>query len=197
MDRLASGDPRALEVLFDRHGAAAFSLAYRISGSRTRAEAVVEGSFLSVWRAAGRYATGRGGARSWLLAVVRNRAIEELRRRRGGDVGAVDVDDVADGMAAPEETESEVLRRDDPRMIRAALRELPAEQRRVIELAFFAGLTHMQIAQALDLPAEIVKARMRLGMAKLAVVIDRSPDGGCRADADVRRVAPWGADAAP
>jgi RNA polymerase sigma-70 factor (ECF subfamily) len=82
-------------------------------------------------------------------------------------------------------------------MIRAALRELPAEQRRVIELAFFAGLTHMQIAQALDLPAEIVKARMRLGMAKLAVVIDRSPDGGCRADADVRRVAPWGADAAP
>ncbi len=167
MEMVRGGDSRAFEVVFERHAGAAFSLAYRMCGSRPRAEEVVQEAFLSLWRSGARYDRARGSVRSWLLSFVHNRAIDALRREVSR--GARDVGDegLAERMPAPELTDAEVERRDDARRVRSALHGLPADQRRVIELAYFGGFTHSQISEMLELPAGTVKGRMRLGLAKL------------------------------
>lgn len=167
MELVRGGDAGAFEVVFDRHAGAAFSLAYRMCGSRGRAEDVVQEAFLSVWRSGARYDRARGSVRSWLLSVVHNRAIDALRRDLPRDARDVRDEGLAERMPAPERTDTEVERRDDARRVRSALHELPSEQRRVIELAYFGGFTHSQISEMLELPAGTVKGRMRLGLAKL------------------------------
>ena len=107
--------------------------------------------------------------RSWLLGIVHNGAIDACRRTLVSERRSVDGADVAERIPAPGSTENEVIRRDDARHVRRALEQLPAEQRRVIELAYFGGLTHFQIAEALELPAGTVKGRMRLGLAEVAL----------------------------
>jgi RNA polymerase sigma-70 factor (ECF subfamily) len=168
------GEVRAFEVIFDRHASAAFSLAYRICRRRAMAEDVSQEAFLSMWRLAGRYDRTRGSVRSWLLTVVHNRAIDACRRMQVSERRSVDDADIAERLPAPCRTENEVIQRDDARRVRAALEELPSDQRRVIELAYFAGLTHVQIAEALELPAGTVKGRMRLGLQKLRVALGSS-----------------------
>ena len=167
MGRVQAGDARAFEVIFDRHADVAFSLAYRMCGRRAMAEDVVQEAFLSLWRSGARYDRARGSVRSWVLGVVHNRAIDMFRRdtvRAGKDIS----DDAAvQRLTATESTEGEVERRDDASHVRGALRELPDEQRQVIELAYFGGFSHSQIAQMLKLPAGTVKGRMRLGLTKL------------------------------
>jgi RNA polymerase sigma-70 factor (ECF subfamily) len=161
----------AFEVLFDRHADAAFSLAYRMCGRRSMAEDVVQESFLSLWRRGASYDPTRGSVRSWVLSVVHNRAIDAFRRetvRTSRDVGD---EGVAERVAASERTEAEVERRDEARHVRSALGELPADQRQVIELAYFGGFTHSQIAEMLTLPAGTVKGRMRLGLTKMRVAL--------------------------
>jgi RNA polymerase sigma-70 factor (ECF subfamily) len=169
MHLVHGGDARAFEVVFDRHGGPAFSLAYRMCGRRTMAEDVVQEAFLSLWRSGARYDRGRGSVRSWVLSVVHNRAVDAFRRgavKQGRDVGD---DGQAEQLAAPERTDVEVERREDARQVRSALEELPADQRQVIELAYFGGFTHSQIAEMLELPAGTVKGRMRLGLSKLRI----------------------------
>jgi RNA polymerase sigma-70 factor, ECF subfamily len=169
MQLVDDGEVRAFEVIFDRHASAAFSLAHRMSGRRAIAEDVVQEAFLSLWRSGARYDRARGSVRSWLLTVVRNRAIDAFRRTVLYDRRAVADEGIAERLPAPELTDTEVARRDDARQIRHALEDLPPDQRQVIELAYFGGFTHSQIAELLELPTGTVKGRMRLGLAKLRI----------------------------
>ncbi len=172
MARVQDGDPRAFEVIFDRHADVAFSLASRMCGRRATAEDVVQEAFLSLWRSGARYDSRRGSVRAWVLGVVHNRAIDLFRRetvRAGKDVSD---DQAISRLASPMSTEREVDRRDEAGRVRAALSELPTEQRQVIELAYFGGFSHTQIADLLTLPAGTVKGRMRLGLTKLRVTLN-------------------------
>jgi RNA polymerase sigma-70 factor, ECF subfamily len=169
MGRVQEGDARAFEIIFDRHVDVAFSLAYRMCGRRAAAEDVVQDAFLSLWRSGARYDRSRGSVRSWVLGVVHNRAIDFFRRetvRAGKDVTD---EEAMQRLASGESTEREVQRRDDAAQVRAALSELPADQRKVIELAYYGGFSHTEISSMLELPAGTVKGRMRLGLTKLRV----------------------------
>jgi len=161
------GDARAFEVVFDRHAGPAFSLAYRMCGRRGLAEDVVQEAFLSVWRSGARYDRARGSVRSWVLSVVHNRAIDALRRHEARQARDVVDDTIAERLPARELTDAEAARREESRAVRGALGELPAEQRKVIELAYFGGFTHSQIAEMLGMPIGTVKGRMRLGLSKM------------------------------
>jgi RNA polymerase sigma-70 factor (ECF subfamily) len=172
MARVRDGEIAAFEVIYDRHGGVAFSLAYRICGTRASAEEVVQEVFLALWRSAERYDRTRGSVRTWVLGIVHNRAIDALRRsvvhdrRRASDEG------IEERLEAPQRTEEEVAHRDEAREIRAALGALPEEQSRVIELAYFGGFTHTEIAEMLGAPVGTIKGRMRLGLEKLRRTLD-------------------------
>ena len=159
--------PDAFEVIYDRHADAAFSLAYRMCSQRALAEDVVQEAFLSLWRSRARYDHNRGSVRTWLLGIVHNRAIDALRRRAVRDRGVVSEEGIEERLVAPERTDLEFARREEARQVRDALEQLPDEQSRVIELAYFGGMTHVQIASMLDTPVGTVKGRMRLGLAKM------------------------------
>ena len=161
------GEARAFEVIYDRHCSVAFSLAYRMCGTRSAAEDVVQESFLSLWRSGARYDRTRGSVRTWVLGIVHNRAIDSLRRSVNHDRRRASDEGIEERFEAPERTEVEVAVRDEGREIRAALAELPEEQSRVIELAFYGGYTHTEIAAMLDAPIGTIKGRMRLGMEKM------------------------------
>ena len=164
MELVHDGEVRAFEVVFDRHATVAFSLAYRMCGRRAAAEDIVQEAFLSLWRSSRAYDPARGSVRSWVLTVVHNRAIDALRRQGPRDRRDVPDDGIAERLAAPDRTDAEAERRDEARRVRTALDELPPDQRRVIELAYFRGFTHSEIAKMLDLPPGTVKGRMRLGL---------------------------------
>jgi RNA polymerase sigma-70 factor, ECF subfamily len=161
----------AFEVIYDRHADAAFSLAYRMCAQRALAEDIVQEAFLSLWRSRVRYDRSRGSVRTWVLGIVHNRAIDALRRRAVRDRGIVDDEGLQERVAAPERTDVDVARREEAREIRDALDGLPDEQSRVIELAYFGGMTHVQIASMLDTPVGTVKGRMRLGLAKMRMTL--------------------------
>jgi RNA polymerase sigma-70 factor (ECF subfamily) len=161
-------DPEAFEVLYDRHGGVAYSLAYRIVGERTAAEEVTQEAFISVWRSGERFDATRGSVRSWLLSVVRNRAIDFLRSKAGkAPKLTFDDDAILEQRPAAERTEEEAIRRETADEVRGALGKLPGEQSKVIELAYFGGFSHSEIAAILGLPMGTVKGRMRLGLEKI------------------------------
>ena len=128
-------------------------------------------AFLSLWRSGARYDRNRGSVRTWVLGIVHNRAIDALRRRAVRERGRVEDEGIEERLPAPERTELEFARRDEAREIRDALEQLPDEQSRVIELAYFGGLTHVEIASMLDTPVGTIKGRMRLGLAKMRMVL--------------------------
>jgi RNA polymerase sigma-70 factor, ECF subfamily len=167
MPLVQAGDPRAFELLYDRHGGAAFSLAYRMVGRQALAEDVVQEAFLSIWRSRMRFDRTRGSVRTWVLGIVHNRGIDALRRSTVHDRRRETLDGVEERYEARERTEVEVVRREEARSVRGALETLPAEQRRTIELAYFGGFTHNEIAKLLDEPIGTVKGRMRLGLEKM------------------------------
>jgi RNA polymerase sigma-70 factor, ECF subfamily len=172
MDLVREGESRAFEIIFDRHGNTAYSLAYRMCGSQARAEDVVQEAFLSVWRSNERYDRTRGSVRSWILNVVHNRAVDAFRRE--ATRGALQTGDegLAERLPSGQLTETEAERRDDAGRVRGALQDLPEEQRKVIELSYFGGFSHHEIAEILSLPPGTVKGRMRLGLSKLRVALD-------------------------
>jgi RNA polymerase sigma-70 factor, ECF subfamily len=167
MQLVGDGNPRAFELIYDRHGGAAFSLAYRMVGNRVLAEDIVQEAFLSIWRSRMRYDRSRGSVRTWVLGIVHNRAIDALRRGSTHERKQETLDGVEERHEAPERTDVEAARREEARSVRTALETLPDDQRRTIELAYFAGFTHSQIAELLDQPIGTVKGRMRLGLDKL------------------------------
>jgi RNA polymerase sigma-70 factor (ECF subfamily) len=167
MQLVQSGNPRAFELLYDRHGGAAFSLAYRMVGNRVMAEDIIQEAFLSIWRSRQRYDQARGSVRTWVLGIVHNRAIDGLRRSFVHDRRRETMEGVEERHEAPERTDVEAARREEARSIRSALETLPDEQRRTIELAYFGGFSHSQIAELLGEPVGTVKGRMRLGLDKM------------------------------
>jgi RNA polymerase sigma-70 factor (ECF subfamily) len=167
MALVQAGDADAFEAVYDRHGAVAFSLAYRMVGSRAGAEDVVQEALLSIWRSRARYQRERGSVRTWILGIVHNRAIDALRRNVVHDRRRASAEGLEEREVAPERTDLEVIRRDEARTIREALGGLPGEQSRVIDLAYFGGFTHTEIAEMLDTPVGTVKGRMRLGLEKM------------------------------
>jgi RNA polymerase sigma-70 factor (ECF subfamily) len=176
MQLVHDGEIRAFEVIFDRHAGVAFSLAYRMCGRRAMAEDILQEAFLSLWRTGARYDRARGSVRSWVLSAVHNRAVDAFRREVVRDRQAVSDEGIADRLPAPDQTDVEVERRDDASQVRKALSELPSDQRQVIELAYFGGFSHSQIAEVLHLPPGTVKGRMRLGLAKMRVAFGESSE---------------------
>jgi RNA polymerase sigma-70 factor (ECF subfamily) len=167
MQLVRRGDARAFEAVYERHATAAYSLAYRMTGSRPQAEDVVQEAFLGLWRSGARYDRGRGSVRTWVLGIVHHRAVDALRRMSGHERRRVDDAELGERLPAPERTDVEAARREEAREVRAALGALPDEQRHVVELAYFGGFTHSEIAEALGEPLGTVKGRMRLGLGKL------------------------------
>ncbi len=159
-----------MEALYDQYSRRAFGLAYRILGDGPSAEDVVQEAFLILWRQADRLDPARGKVSSFLMTVVHHKAIDLLRGRRGEtrrdslDLPALAQDeaDMLEGVA-----ESQV--RD---AVSNALQSLPEEQRQPIELAYFKGLTHVQIAESLAVPLGTVKSRLRLGLGKMRSALE-------------------------
>jgi RNA polymerase sigma-70 factor, ECF subfamily len=171
MQLVGEGDARAFEVIFDRHAPVAWALAYRVCGRRPLAEDVVQEAFLSLWRCGARYDPTRGNVRAWLLSVVRHQAIDAIRRASVRESHSAPDEELVERVASAELTEAEIVRRDDARHVHRALAALPPEQRQVIGLAYFGGLTQQEIARTLELPPGTVKGRTRLGLQKLEVVL--------------------------
>jgi RNA polymerase sigma-70 factor, ECF subfamily len=169
--RAQTGDAAAFAVVYDRHAAAAYSLASRMMHSPSAAQDVVQEAFLSLWRTDS-YRADKGSLRNFVLGIVRNRAIDVIRKeqRRGSRERS---DDAAiASLAAVDSTDDEVEQRDAERLLRGALASLSAPQREAVELAFFDGLTQAEIAQRLDTPIGTIKGRIRLGLTKLRADID-------------------------
>ncbi|HEX6666990.1 MAG TPA: sigma-70 family RNA polymerase sigma factor [Solirubrobacterales bacterium] len=168
MPLVGEKDPEAFEVFYDRHGGVAYSLAYRIVGERGAAEDVTQEAFISIWRSGARFDPTRGSVRSWLLSVVRNRAIDFLRSKAGkAPKLAFDDDAILEQRPAEEQTEEEAMRRETASEVRGVLGQLPGEQSKVIQLAYFGGFSQSEIAQMLGVPLGTVKGRMRLGLEKI------------------------------
>jgi RNA polymerase sigma-70 factor (ECF subfamily) len=168
MPLIGEKDPEAFEVFYDRHGGVAYSLAYRIVGEKAAAEDVTQEAFISIWRSGARFDRARGSVRSWMLSIVRNRAIDALRSRAGkAPKLTFDDDAVLEQRPAEELTDDEAMRRETATEIRGALGELPGEQSRVIELAYFGGFSQSEISRMLGVPLGTVKGRMRLGLEKI------------------------------
>ena len=168
MQLVRRGDARAFEVVYERHSAAAFSLAYRMMGTRGGAEDVTQDAFLSMWRSGARYDRARGSVRTWVLGIVHHRAIDALRRATVHDRRRASDEGIEERFEARERTDAEAARLEEAGAVRSALQTLPAEQCQVIELAYFGGFTHTEIASMVDAPVGTVKGRMRLALRKMA-----------------------------
>jgi RNA polymerase sigma-70 factor, ECF subfamily len=167
MQLVRRGDAPAFEVIYERHSAAAFSLAYRMMGTRAGAEDVTQDAFLSLWRSGARYDRARGSVRTWVLGIVHHRAIDALRRSTVHDKRRASDEGIEERFEARERTDVEAARREEAGTVRGALSSLPPDQSQVIELAYFGGFTHTEIADMLDAPVGTVKGRMRLGLKKM------------------------------
>jgi RNA polymerase sigma-70 factor (ECF subfamily) len=165
--QVAAGDERALAALYDGMSSLAYGLALRVVGNADLAEDVVQDAFMRIWHRADRYDPARGAARPWVLRVVRNVAIDRIRSgdarvraetRSHEDVALAPV---------PEQPDETASRSQRSQSLRRALAELPPEQRRAIEIAYFEGLSHSEIAERERMPLGTVKTRIRDGVLRL------------------------------
>jgi RNA polymerase sigma-70 factor (ECF subfamily) len=182
---VARGDHPALLALYDRHGGIAYGLACRVLGEAGAAEEAVQEAFLRVWRRAETFDPSRGRARPWLLTIVHHCAIDLLRRRAGAPPVVAGLDEIAERMPAVDAW-SDLSGRLDSERVRAAVAALPGEQRRAIEMAYFDGLTHREIAERDGLPLGTVKGRLRLGLRRLYGLL-AEPDAEARAPMEPTR----------
>lgn len=161
-----TGDADAFAALYDRHNRAAFSLAYRMMGDRQAAEDLAQDAFIKAWRGASSFRAERGSVRTWLLSIVHNRGIDQLRslasRRR-----TQDKIEATAPRSQPSEAFTETWRNSQREEVREAMGTLPSEQLKILELAYFSGYTHVEISELLSLPLGTVKGRMRLGLKKI------------------------------
>ena len=162
----AAGDQQALAALYDATSRAVYGLLLRILADPGAAEEVLLDVYTQVWRQAGTYSAGRGKPMAWLTTIARSRAIDRLRRGRQEQLHTAPLDEaVRAGVGAG--VEECVLAGEVGSVVRAALDELSPEQREVIELAYYGGMSHSEIAAARGLPLGTVKTRTRLGMMRL------------------------------
>jgi RNA polymerase sigma-70 factor, ECF subfamily len=177
MEAVAARDDVAFAVLYDRYVDVVYSTALRVLGDAQLAEDATQEIFVRLWRRPALFEAARGRFVTWLLSVVRNRAVDEVRargrrRRREGSGSAADVDVLEAVPGDTDEPDSSALMHERQALVRAALASLPREQRIALELSYFSGLTHQQIAEFLQEPLGTVKTRVRLGMQKLRRALD-------------------------
>lgn len=168
--RIRSGDREAIGELYDGEAGIALAVATRLLRSREAAEDVVHDAFVQVWRSIDRYDPAIGSMRSWLLTIVRNKAIDSLRRTRPTEhVDELELQSLL--RSAPNPTAEAALASLDRTAVRAAIAELPSDQREAVELAYFAGLTYREVATRLEIPAGTAASRLRLALAKLRTTL--------------------------
>jgi RNA polymerase sigma-70 factor, ECF subfamily len=164
-------DAEAFTILYDRHSDAAFSLAYRMMGERQASEDLTQDAFLKVWRGASSYRADRGSVRTWLLSIVRNCSIDQIRSQASRRRTQESIEASAP-RSQPSEAFAETWRNSQREQVREALSTLPSEQLKILELAYFSGYTHVEIAELLGLPLATVKGRMRSGVKKIRGYFD-------------------------
>jgi RNA polymerase sigma-70 factor, ECF subfamily len=165
--RIEGRDADALGILYDRHAGRLMGLAQRILGDTGEAEEILQEVFLHVWKAAATFDPSRGPVLAWLLVSTRSRSIDRVRSRRPGKRGATVGLEEAPETASRENVEADAAGREWEARCRAAIGELPQDQRRALELAYFEGLTHQEIAERTATPLGTVKTRVRLGLMQL------------------------------
>jgi RNA polymerase sigma-70 factor (ECF subfamily) len=170
LGRIADGELRALDDLYERYKTMAYSIAFRITNDATLAEDVVQDAFLGVWRNAARYVEGRGSVKTWLLSIVHHRAIDAVRRRRPTSE-LPEREDIPPPEFRLPDVWAEVSSRLDADTVRGALAVLSDVQREAIELAYFSGLTQVEVAERTATPLGTVKSRMRLGLLAMRRVL--------------------------
>ena len=161
-----AADAEAFTTLYERHSHAAFSLAYRMMGEHQASEDLTQDAFLKVWRSAKSYRAERGSVRTWILSIVHNRGIDQIRSQAGRR-RTQDKIEASAPRSQPSEAFAETLRNSQRDQVREALDTLPPEQLKILELAYFSGYTHVEISDLLRLPLGTVKGRMRLGLKKI------------------------------
>jgi RNA polymerase sigma-70 factor (ECF subfamily) len=159
--RIVRGDDRAFAELYDRHARLVFSLALRILQQQADAEDVVQEVFAQVWTQAGRYDAGRGAVAAWLLMLARSRAIDRLRARRARPESAAEPDAAESVPDLAARQDLELLSAEQVARLQHALQRLPEAQRTALELAYYEGLTHTEVAAHLNEPLGTVKTRIR------------------------------------
>lgn len=166
LNAIAGGAVWAMDSLYQRYSRILYSLAYRMVADHQIAEDLLQDSFLSVWKRSTSYSPQSGAARSWLFSIVHHRAIDHLRRvRRRSVVQEAPLEELEfDETTAVADAWDEVWHSVQSSQVRSALMKIPTEQRMVIELAYFQGWTHTEIAEGTQTPLGTVKARMRLGL---------------------------------
>jgi RNA polymerase sigma-70 factor, ECF subfamily len=169
LGRLVAGDETALAAFYDRHSGRVLGLLLKLVRRREDAEDLLQATFCEAWRRAPMFDPARSRFDAWLLLIARSRALDYLRSRRPPPSSEPFPDPEGAGDPA-----REVERDEGNRQLREALHRLPAEQRRAIELAFFKGLTHDQIARLLEVPLGTIKTRIRLGMGRLRSLLGES-----------------------
>lgn len=165
--RMARGEHAALAELYDRRARLVFSLALRILRERADAEDVVQDVFAQVWAQAARYNPARGAVAAWMLMVTRSRAIDRLRARTARPEVANDLHAIEDARDVAALQDMQLLSEEQVDRIRSAVAELPAPQQRALELAYYQGLTHTEVAERLSEPLGTVKTRIRQALIKL------------------------------
>jgi RNA polymerase sigma-70 factor, ECF subfamily len=165
--RMARGDHDALAEVYDRHGRLVYSLALRILKDQSDAEDTVQDVFAQAWRQAARYQPGRGAVVAWLMNMARSRAIDQLRRRTTQPQSPYDPETASEIPDTAQPIDEQVVWAGRAAVVRDALDALPLLQRIAIELAFYEGLTHLEIAERLEVPLGTVKTRIRQGLLKL------------------------------
>jgi RNA polymerase sigma factor (sigma-70 family) len=163
--RIRDRDERAMEELYGRFSGPLYSLAYQVTGADRFAQDVVQEVFIAVWKDAGRFDPSRGALAPWLFSLARHKAIDLVRREANVRKRTADVD--LSFEEAPDDVHQEAWLNHRRDRVRAAITELPDAQREALELAFFAGLTHVEVAERLDIPLGTAKTRIRTALLKL------------------------------
>jgi RNA polymerase sigma-70 factor, ECF subfamily len=170
----AARDPLTIEALYDRYGGVAFAFAYRLLGEATLAEDVVQEAFLNIWRQGMAYDAARGSAKTWVLTIVHHRAIDQIRSMRTRNRADTEIKDAVP-LPSHEDTWATVAQTLETERVRQAMARLPPEQRQVIDLVYYGGFTHQEIADHVGVPLGTVKGRLRLALEKLRASL-RPPD---------------------
>jgi RNA polymerase sigma-70 factor (ECF subfamily) len=175
LNAIADGAVWAMDSLYERYSRILYSLAYRMVADHQVAEDLLQDSFLAVWRRATSFSPQTGAARSWLVSILHHRAIDYLRRvRRRSTIQEAPLEEIElDETTASPDVWDEAWRSVQSSQVRAALMKIPTEQRVVIELAYFQGWTHAEIADGIQIPLGTVKARMRLGLNHLKRLLEQ------------------------
>jgi RNA polymerase sigma-70 factor, ECF subfamily len=177
---VCKGDESAIEVLYERYHRYAYALAYRILRDPLASEDIVQDAFLSIWRKAPLYQVQNGSVQSWVQAIVRNRAIDKIRAsaHRDNQWIPLQTDNEQDPPSDQPDVWEQAWQSEQYRIIREVMEQIPGEQRMVIELAYFRGLTHAEIAEQCQIPLGTVKGRMRLGLQKMKSLLAERGLGG-------------------